>query len=287
MTAVSIVVPFHNSEKYIGRCIESLLAQTYPREECEFLFVNNNSTDRSAEIVQGYPAVRLLAESKAGAYAARNCGLAAAQGELLALTDPDCVCTPGWLENMVRAMEPPEAGIVLGYRSYSSDSLLLSLVAAYEAEKARTVTSLQIKELYYGHTNNMAVRRSVFERVGLFPERMRGSDTIFVRRAVDAFGCDLVRYCPAMEVRHLEISDMQTYYQKRAIYGQSNALIGHLLAFRPLLNRERWLVFLHTIRAQRYSALKSVLLLGALVPGAVLYEWGRWRGQRKDGAGPA
>ena len=120
----------------------------------------------------------------------------------------------------------------------------------------------------------------------LFRSRFRGGDTIFVRRAVDALGTQLVRYCPAMEVCHLEITKLQDYYQKHAIYGQSNELLGRVLPFRPLLNRERWRVFRQTVRLNQLSTLKSLLLLGLLLPGAFYYEWGRWCGQHRKNPKP-
>jgi len=286
MTTVSIVVPFHNTEPYIAQCIESLLAQTYPQQLYEIIFVDNNSTDRSAEIARRYAGIKLTAEKKQGSYAARNRGIAEASGTIIALTDPDCVCVPHWLESIVTAMQVPEVGLTLGFRRYASDSAFFSLLATYEAEKARFVLSQEIKELYYGYTNNMAVRRTVFEQVGLFPERMRGGDTIFVRRAVNAFGAQLVRYCPTMEIRHLEVADLQGYYRKRSIYGQSNELVGQVLPFRPLSNHERWQVFLRVIRSHQLSSWKSLLLLSLLLPGALYYEWGRWRGQHRKNPEP-
>jgi glycosyltransferase involved in cell wall biosynthesis len=282
MTTISIIIPFYNSEPYISRCIESLLAQTYPLQNCEIIFVDNNSTDRSAEIVRRYPEITLITESKQGSYAARNRGIAQAKGDIIALTDPDCVCVPHWLDSIVTAMQVPEVGLLLGSRRYASDSVYLTLLAAYETEKTRFVTSQGIKELYYGYTNNMAVRRTVFDRIGVFPERVRGGDTIFVRKAVEAFGSQLVRYCLGMEVRHLEVTDLRDYYQKHAIYGQSNERIGQIISFRPLLNRERWKVFAQTIRSHHFSVWKSLVLISMLLPGALYYEWGRWRGRIRN-----
>ena len=76
---VSVILPVYRAEQYIRRCIEGLINQ-----DCEFDFeiimVNNNSPDQSANIIGEYPGIKLLSETKQGAYAARNMGSRAALG---------------------------------------------------------------------------------------------------------------------------------------------------------------------------------------------------------------
>lgn len=67
-----VLVPFFNSRRYLGTCIEHLLRQDYEAENLEIIFVDNASTDGSSDIVRQYPRVRLLTEAKRGSYAARN-----------------------------------------------------------------------------------------------------------------------------------------------------------------------------------------------------------------------
>jgi glycosyltransferase involved in cell wall biosynthesis len=274
MPAVSVIVPVHNAVQFLKTCLDSLHAQTYPRDSFEILVVDNNSTDGSDAVAAAYEGVRLLREPKQGAYSARNCGVAAASGEILAFTDPDCEANPRWLEKATGGLSGP-AGIVLGDRRPASESRYLSLLADYEAEKGAWVAEQAVPEIYYGHTNNMAVRRFVFDRLGPFPERMRGGDTVFVRRAVDTFGCEVVRYVPEMVVRHLEIAGVRSYYKKRLVYGASNESLRAATPFRPLSGRERWRVFMATVRKRRYSLWRALQLLAVLVPGAFLYEWAR------------
>ncbi len=69
---ISVIVPVHNEEKYIGECIESLLKQSVPADE--IIIINNNSTDNTVAIVKKYP-VKLLNEKKQGITFARNKGL--------------------------------------------------------------------------------------------------------------------------------------------------------------------------------------------------------------------
>jgi glycosyltransferase involved in cell wall biosynthesis len=196
MIHISVVVPFFNSERYIGECVEGLLSQTYPMEHYEIVMVNNNSTDASAHIVKRYPRVKLVHEGKQGAYAARNRGIKEANGEIIAFTDPDCMPYGDWLREIEAAMVHPDVGIVIGSHRFARDSFFLSMLADYQNEKNNYVLNSEIKELCYGHTNNMAVRKKLFDEIGPFVDRSRGSDTIFVRRCVERYSCNVVHYSP-------------------------------------------------------------------------------------------
>jgi len=273
---ISVVVPLYNVERYIDACIEGLLTQKFPCVHYEIIMVNNNSTDASAQIVQRYPKIKLLNEQKQGAYAARNRGIKEAKGEIIAFTDPDCVPKEDWLQQIAVAMANPEVGIVVGSYELARESFALSLLLAYEHEKHSYVFNSKIKEIYFGYTNNMAVRKSLLGQIGPFVERARGSDTIFVHRCVNQYSCDLVRYRPEMRVRHLEIDFVGKQYEKHFIYGQSRRKYRNIAYVRPLTNRERFRVFLNTVKNQRYSPVKAAYLFTLLLVGAVYWFSGSW-----------
>lgn len=85
---VSIVIPCYNAEKYVGQAIVSALSQTYPRKEV--IVVDDGSTDGSVAAVQSFgDAVTLITGPNGGAAAARNKGIAAAQGEMIQFLDAD------------------------------------------------------------------------------------------------------------------------------------------------------------------------------------------------------
>lgn len=94
---VSVVVPAFNEEKYIAKCIESLLAQIEPADE--IIIVDNNSTDTTKAIANSYP-VTVLTEKKQGTIAARDKGFNAAQYEIIARTDADTIVPPTWIKQI-------------------------------------------------------------------------------------------------------------------------------------------------------------------------------------------
>ena len=96
---VSVVVPAYNASKYIGQCIDSLLAQTYRR--FEIVVVDDGSTDSTPDVLSGYAGlenVRIVRQENRGVSAARNAGLSLAKGEYVAFVDSDDVVHPELLE---------------------------------------------------------------------------------------------------------------------------------------------------------------------------------------------
>jgi glycosyltransferase involved in cell wall biosynthesis len=274
-TGVSVVVPFYNSEAHIERCITALLSQRYPADLCEIIFVDNGSPDASREIVQRYPGIRLLSESKRGSYAARNRAVAGSTGSIIAFTDADCAPAPDWLQAIVTVLGDPGIQIVLGSVS-SRRSGALALLDAYEDERGAYVFSATAPELYYGYTNNMAVRRAAFETVGPFREVSRGGDVVLVRRAVDVYAVDAVRYAPQVSVEHLEITSPWVWYRKMFTYGRTTRTYRPIVSTRPMTPGERLEVFRRTVQRHGYSLATSALLFVLLALGVGAHLLGRW-----------
>ena len=88
---ISIIIPVYNAEKYVNRCIESVLAQTYT--DWQMILVDDGSEDRSFKICQSYAdidnRIRVIRQENAGPGVARNSGIAAARGEYIVFVDSD------------------------------------------------------------------------------------------------------------------------------------------------------------------------------------------------------
>ncbi len=272
----SIVVPFHNSERFLDGCIRSLLNQAYPKDRYEILLVDNASTDGSAEVVRRYPAVRLLHQPKLGSYAARNRGLEHAGGEVIAFTDSDCEADPGWLTAVDQALADARIGVVLGRREFPVASRPLQWLSAFEHHKADWVFALDEGDQYYGYTNNMAVRAPLFAEVGRFAEIPRGADVVWVQHAVQRVSAGAVCFAPDAVIRHMEITSLAGYYHKRWLYGRSSRRT------RAMMNRscslgDRVRIFHRTVTAERYGWMEASALLLLLTAGGVCYDMAaRW-----------
>lgn len=272
---VSVIVPFHNSAEYLPRCVEALLAQSYPASY-EILMVDNNSTDESAEIIRQYPRVRLLQEQQQGAYVARNTGVASSRGAMLAFTDSDCVASSEWLKELVAPFSDPAVGLVQGRRIFGDDRSALSMLAAYEAEIHAHIFSGEDHGPLFGYTNNMAVRREIFDRCGPFLQTARGADSVFVDRVVRTFSHKVLRYARAASIRHLELNSVRYWLHKKSIYGRSfQRHRKERQSHRDLTPAERNAIFNRTTEREGYSSVQAALLFALLTTGRVSFIYGR------------
>jgi glycosyltransferase involved in cell wall biosynthesis len=268
----SIVVPVFNAAKDVERCVRALLLQTYPTHRYEIIIVDNNSTDRSAEIVRdGFNRLRLVREAEQGSYSARNRGSREARGEVVVFTDPDCEPRADWLEQIRYAMAGPGTGVVLGDRRFARDTGILGMLAAYESALGSHIFTTQRVECYYAYTNNMAVRGAILKNLNGFRNLNRGADSLFLRQAIERYGRSVLKYAPGAVVRHLEIDGIRDYLDKKAVYGKVNgdralATPGSI----PLASRLK--VALKVQREQGGSVATRIGFIGTLVAGAIRFE---------------
>jgi len=274
MPKTTVILPAFNVAPHLRACLKALEAERAGRTDVEVLVVDNNSTDDTVAIARDFPGVQTLHQSKQGSYAARNLGIGASEGDVIVFLDPDCAPCAGWLDAALAALDDPAVEIVLGRRHYG-ETRALKLLEWYEDEKIQWILRSGGADQVYGYTNNMAVRRSLFDRFGLFQERMRGGDTMFVQRVVHALGSQCVRFAPRMAVDHLEVRTLDAYYDKRTIYGASNERLSREVDFRPLSSVQRFRVLASAVRRRRIGPLQAAWLAALLVPGAIAYERAR------------
>ncbi|WP_026002900.1 glycosyltransferase family 2 protein [Rhodococcus sp. R1101] len=166
---LSIVVPAHNEERYIGQCLAALLAQR--SEIHEILVVDNNSTDRTAQIVDavaaGDPLVRRIVEERPGVAFARNAGFDAATGDLIGRIDADTRVRPEWartVRTFFAREDTAAVGAISGLNN-SYDSPYRALKKWYVGKRVAQGTFGGERRIDNLHGANMALRRSAWEQV--------------------------------------------------------------------------------------------------------------------------
>jgi len=113
---ISVIIPMYNSEKYIKRCLDSLLNQTL--EDIEIICINDGSTDKTQEIVENYqkkyPFIKLINQPNLGLSTARNNGLKTAEGEYIGFVDSDDYVDNNFYEKLYTTAKEYNADIATG-----------------------------------------------------------------------------------------------------------------------------------------------------------------------------
>ncbi len=245
---ISVVVPFHDSERTLAACIESLLGQEGLDGRFEVILVDNRSTDTSAKIARRYSSVILLEEETPGAYAARNAGIARAGASIVAFTDADCVADPDWLRSIADGMGDSRMAVLLGHCRYPAEaSLALRLLGAYENAKTEYVLHRCAPAHRFAYCNNMAVRASVFEELGPFEPWRRAGDSELVHRLAARRPDLRVAYRPSMRITHLEFVRARDRLRRLELYTGTNSKIA---TFRELSAAQRLGVLFQLIRGR-------------------------------------
>lgn len=106
---LSVVCPIYNEEKYIAKCIDSILAQDYPKDDLEVIFVDGMSTDRTREIVAEYtakyPFIRLIDNPERIVPPAMNKGILASKGDVIMRLDAHSTYASNYFSVLVKALD--------------------------------------------------------------------------------------------------------------------------------------------------------------------------------------
>lgn len=244
--SVSVVVATYDRPGDLARCLESLVGQRTLRPFEVIVVDNHPDSGVTAPVVSRYPGVRLVEERRGGLSYARNAGILAATGHIIATTDDDAVCPPDWLERIVAPFAREDVAIVTGN--------VLPLELETEAQRmfeaygglGRGFTRLAVNREWFqrfrravptwelGCTANAAFRASIFAdpEIGLIDEALGAGtptgcseDTYVFYRALKA-GFAVV-YEPDALVWHRHRDTMRAL--RRQIYSYSKGHVAYQL----------------------------------------------------------
>lgn len=122
---ISIIVPIYNNEKYIDKCVESVLCQTY--ENWELILINDGSTDNSLSVCEKYKKdcrVKVVSQENSGVSATRNKGIELATGEYITFIDSDDYVSNDYCSLLLSFMSVDISMVVLGLQKLMSDGKL-------------------------------------------------------------------------------------------------------------------------------------------------------------------
>jgi GT2 family glycosyltransferase len=218
---ISVVVCSYNGARTIGDCLEGLNRLDYPR--FEVTVVDDGSTDATASIAHMY-GTHVISTPNQGLSAARNVGLAAATGEIIAYTDDDARPDPHWLTYLAATfMQTSHAAVGGPNIAPPGDGTVAACVANAPGGPVHVLISDTEAEHVPGC--NMAFRKSALEAIGGFDPRFRraGDDVDVCWRLLEAGFT--IGFSGAAMVWHHRRNSLRAYVRQQLGYGEAEALL--------------------------------------------------------------
>lgn len=198
LSFVSIIIPCRNEEKFISKCLESIIHQDYPKENLEILVVDGRSKDKTREIIKDfsfkYPFIKLLENPQKFTPFALNIGIRAAQGEIIIRMDSHADYQKDYISKCLKYLKEYNADNVGGILKTlpAKDTLVakaiaISLSHPFGAGSYFRVGSKKVRwaDTVFGG----CYKKEVFDKIGLFREELiRSQDIEFNKRLRKAGG---------------------------------------------------------------------------------------------------
>lgn len=197
----SVIICTHNRASMLADCIASLLNQTIDKSRFEIIIVDNNSTDNTEKIAQGFSKnnnnIKYFKESIIGYSAPRNLGRKNATGNIIAYIDDDEIAAPDWLKSIEKAFQIEEKPDIVGgicMLKYDADPPDWFIESMGGTNKNRQKGILnQRKDCYLG-CGNIAFKKEILDKLSGFSNDfnmkngflMLGEDTDICQRAKNA-----------------------------------------------------------------------------------------------------
>lgn len=236
---ISVVICAYNAERTMDACLASLRTLRYPNYDV--IVVNDGSTDRTLEIAQRYPEVRILSQENKGLSAARNVGIENATGEIVAFTDSDCAVDPDWLTYL--AYKFVHSGFVaVGGPNLPppEEARVPACVAAAPGGPTHVLIDDEVAEHIPGC--NMAFLKSALNEIGGFDPIYRAAgDDVDVCWRLQNHGHS-IGFSPAAMVWHFRRNTIKAYLKQQMGYGKAEAQLYFQHPFRfNMLGQSQWI----------------------------------------------
>jgi len=232
---ISIVILVHNRAKELGRCLRSLFALDYPAGSLEIVVVDDDSTGETGNTLQLLEQeavahdleMRIIShEKQQGVGISRNTGAEAAQYDLIAYIDSDCIASPGWLKELVPAFQDAQLAAAGGMiRAYDRNTQL----GRYEDVRSSLFMGTRSQQvslkgpLTYLPTANIVMRRTAWQQLAGFAPLVQGEDVDFCWRLLKT-GAN-INYLPCGVVYHDYRTTVGAFLLIRIAYASAEAAL--------------------------------------------------------------
>jgi O-antigen biosynthesis protein len=219
---VSVVVATYNGSRTLKKCLQSLERLNYP--DYEVIVVDDGSTDTVPEVAKAFPYARYIHQPNLGLSVARNTGIQASTGEIVAFTDDDCRADEDWLHYLVGDLASGDFKAMGGHNFLPpDDSPTAAVVMASPGGPVHVMLTEREAEHIPGC--NMAFYKSVLEEIG-------GFDPIFKKAGDDVDICwrlqqagHRIGFNSSGFVWHYRRASVGAYLRQQSGYGEAEALL--------------------------------------------------------------
>jgi glycosyltransferase involved in cell wall biosynthesis len=231
---ISVIIPVYNGEKTLKQCLDSVLNQNY--KNYEVIVVDNNSTDRTKEIIKEFQKkekgknkkIKYLFESKQGRGAARYKGEINSKGEIILMTDSDCIVPKNWVQEIIEPIIKDKQIAVQGtikpiFTNYWSDHIQKEIDEQIIKKKKEE----KIEKIM---TGNFAIKKDILKKIGYTnPNLIYNEDTdLEIRFKIKKYPISFKKY----SVLHNHPNTAIIVFKKFLKRGEWNSRINKKYKFR-------------------------------------------------------
>lgn len=212
---VSIVVPVHNSSKYLKRCLDSILNQTY--KNIEVITVENGSTDDSLEILKSYePQIKVIKLDSKSLGTARNSGINASLGDYISFIDSDDTIKKEFIEELVNSIEYEKSDLsICGIREIHEEKKEEIIRENFPHKNiGREEIKNNLAKFDYGPCNKLYKRDIIIKNKLTFPTNLKYEDVPFVLGYISSAN-KISRVSDALYNYHIHSKSEQTTVDER------------------------------------------------------------------------
>lgn len=259
---ISVIVPVYNVEKYVKKCIESLLCQTY--SSFEIILIDDGSTDKSGEICKKYvdnDKVLYIYKKNGGLSDARNVGITKARGKYIAFVDSDDFVDKTYLEKLYNSLQKSNAEVSMcQFEVVNTNDKVLCEYNFNYSSKIKTITGHNLLEHSFNYPNsltnvvvwNKLYSKNLFDNIKFEKKRFFEDEYLLLPLYLKVKKIALVRkhlyFCverpgsiTATKLTYKKIKDIYDFYMQRMqlLMGRDNRLY-----FAVIVDYKGWLVHL-------------------------------------------
>ena len=226
---VDIIIPCYNVENVVEKCLNSLLSQSYPKDKFHCYFVNDNSSDKTGDILEkysGHENITILHhEQNKGLSATRNTGIVRGNAELVAFLDSDMTVEKDWIKSFFPYFSESTVG-VMGDNIAPLD-IILNPIEKYYFGKERGARQfddgdhISFQYMLYG---NAMIKRSILSEAGFFDEEIikyGGEDTDLSAKIWNKHKWGFI-FSKKSNSTHFHRRSIDEFYLSMETYGKHN-----------------------------------------------------------------